>query len=689
MIPRFPARAALAAALILSASPAVGQTPLIEKKPLVPRTPGTSSAPIVPAASGTGITTTPATPVAPAAPSTGDAANTDRRDGVDTIPLEKPDPNMIGLLGPAEGALPIEMWRGTPRGAVRELIARIPAPIFSPTLRNLARRLLLSPVALGEITEAEQKEGLPNGVIFARLERLMALGAVSNAQELGQLALNARPDADVRRLVAEAGLLTQDYGQACRLVTDGTTDGDFLTEAYWQRLLTFCQILAGDLEGAALGTELLSDREDDTGGMFHDLARRLIAGADDQNPQTQTGAQAKNRQNPVSETGIEATGIEATGIEATGIEATGIETAAELEAPAQAPSNAIEAAMLRLANLPIADNLWAEIPLAVTRAVALNPNATLETRMVAMERAAAAGAADISELAELYTAARFEEEFFADPQSSVATMPAPRGRALLYQAALSEEAPATQLTIAGWALATAQNVGIQNTGIRNDGGYALTAELYLPLIKDIAASPELARFAPIAVRIFHAAGETELARNWATAAQDAGESTGEKTPVIDELILFAMLTRETDSHDAPAQWRDARLATREANSSTKSDITLGLALIETTDTVVPMSVWREQAAAATAATEFTAAESAAESAAENPTPPALHITMRRSAAERRVGETLTLILAALARTPQLPTDPLLLQDAIAALNTVGLTEEATALAVEAALGAGL
>ena len=58
--------------------------------------------------------------------------------------LSTPDSEVVGTLERDMGGFGQEMWRGTPRSLIDNLLPQLPIAIRSPTMRDLARRLLLS-----------------------------------------------------------------------------------------------------------------------------------------------------------------------------------------------------------------------------------------------------------------------------------------------------------------------------------------------------------------------------------------------------------------------------------------------------------------------------------------------------------------------------------------------------------------
>ena len=65
------------------------------------------------------------------------------------------NPDSVGILDDDKGGLGASLWRGSSRATVAGLLARMPVRYRSPTLRDLATRLLL--------TQAEAPRGLVVG----------------------------------------------------------------------------------------------------------------------------------------------------------------------------------------------------------------------------------------------------------------------------------------------------------------------------------------------------------------------------------------------------------------------------------------------------------------------------------------------------------------------------------------------
>ena len=103
--------------------------------------------------------------------------------GIQVDSLGAVNPESAGTLSPETGGLPIDLWKGTDRSLVERLLAEIPGGLVSPTMRELARRLLLS---MATPPEGEAREDLLN----QRIDRLAAMGDLAAVGDLIQAVPN-------------------------------------------------------------------------------------------------------------------------------------------------------------------------------------------------------------------------------------------------------------------------------------------------------------------------------------------------------------------------------------------------------------------------------------------------------------------------------------------------------------------
>jgi len=170
---------------------------------------------------------------------------------IEIDPLGVVGVDTTGTLTAAEGALPVDMWRDTPRSLIDELLQRLPGDTPSPATRSLMRRLLLTGAAMPP-GEAE-----PGRLLDDRASALWRMGATESLLELIAAVPPDRRSPRLWRLETNGHLLAGNASAACRTAEDqiAADPGD-----YWQEVTGFCQALAGDRDGALLTVALLAER---------------------------------------------------------------------------------------------------------------------------------------------------------------------------------------------------------------------------------------------------------------------------------------------------------------------------------------------------------------------------------------------------------------------------------------------
>jgi hypothetical protein len=521
------------------------------------------------------------------------------------------DPEAVGTLDASTGGFAASMWLGTPRATIQRLIGSIPAEIRSAVMRSLAERLLQTAAAL---PPAEDGAGV--SVLTLRVERLMAMGLIDEARALILASPTRSRDLDLVRLHVETLLMANDLGDAC---TTAKRDAAGRTSTYWQRVAVFCQILAGDKAGAQLGISVLAD----TPG-FDDKAFLSIAGmmADDR---------------PVR------------------IDSLPTPTALDL-------------AMLRSANAPLPADTVKKAPPSLLRTIAISPNADLDVRLGAAERAALAGAIDAGRLAQIYMSVQFDENELNTALSTAERNWTPRGRALLYRSARRQTVPTARAAVIQKAFQLA----------RTDGQLLLFVRLYRDLLKEIPVSADLAWFAGEAAKGLLAAGERDAARPWVTLLRERRLRDQEARVTRDRLWALALLAGDDryrlDDAESMTAWLEAL---RESDPDLASDRAgLALVLMQATGHQVPEQYWQA------------VLQPPQRSPVMMP-PPAFAPALDNAARGGRIGETVLLSILMLGQDGAFGADAALLRDVIAALRAVGLDKEGRALALEAALVNGL
>ncbi|HEV3174616.1 MAG TPA: hypothetical protein VGZ72_01425 [Stellaceae bacterium] len=518
--------------------------------------------------------------------------------GVEAMPLAPVDPAWAGSLEASEGGLPGTLWQGTPKAFVTAALPQL-QPISSPTLEDLARRLLLSNAI------APSGDELPRGrsLVAIRLDRLVALGYVDQAAELiDRLPWKGDPE-PLDRLRVEIGFLKNDNDGACRQVQDAI--GRY-QDVWWDRAQIACQALAGDPGKAALGLSLLRERQVPRDQVFDGLIDAI------------SGHAAKLDRMP--------------------------------------DATPIRVALLAAAKLPLPADALQNADPAVLRAWATNGNVPAERRLAAAERAAALGALALDELRSIYTEIAFKPE-----ERKTAIQQAgdnPRARALLYATAKQETIGAARAE----ALQSLLQAGLKR------GEFPVTARLVAPLLLELEPSPDLDWFAPTAARALFALDRPLEAAVWAQVGGQAAQAS---------LFLIARLAQGDTGPAWPKDGLRSILEGLQPKDATlePGKLVLAGALLQSVGEPIKPADW--------------AALVALPPAAGAPLPnAALWIDGREAVAGRRLGEALLDTLVMAQAGGRLSSEPIVIAEAVARLNALGMDVEARHLALEAALAAG-
>jgi hypothetical protein len=310
----------------------------------------------------------------------------------------------------------------------------------------------------------------------------------------------------------------------------------------------------------------------------------------------------------------------------------------------------IRVTLVAAAKLPLPADAVAAADLPSLRAWAANDAVPPLQRLAAAERATALGALPPKTLAELYAKIEFKPEEIGAAIKQSKAPETPRDRALLFAVARTDPAVTVRAKALGALLADG----------RKRGSFAVMARVVTPLLADLTPGPELASSAPDAARAFYAAGEPEPAAAWlaladakaaAPLALVARIAQGDAGPARDVAALKATLTD---------------LAKREPEKATLAVTLLAAFADPAAQDIVLANSYAGRSANAT-----------------------LMLNLVQAAAAKRVGETVLIALIVARSDDRLTADPLALSQAVSALRAVGLESEARALALEAALAAGI
>ncbi|HEY3918321.1 MAG TPA: hypothetical protein VGL83_11040 [Stellaceae bacterium] len=309
--------------------------------------------------------------------------------------------------------------------------------------------------------------------------------------------------------------------------------------------------------------------------------------------------------------------------------------------------------LLAAAKLPLPGDALAAAGPAALAVWATSDHVPIAARLAAGEKAEAFGALPPAGLGLLYGAVEIKPEERAGLLKSGKLPDDPRARAILFDVARASDPGAARVAALAPLLADA----------RRRGAFFAMARLVGPLVEELQPAPELRSFAGEAARVLLATHDGDRAAPWVALAGSAElrvVADFAHVPGGDEESppLAAAITALT-ALDAPAASRQADLLVSLAAALGEP---LGgidrapLLRVPHPGTVPNGALWLDQEEAAKA---------------------------------QRIGETvLTTILMATAGD-RLSAEPIVLAQAVAGLEAAGLDPDARALAVEAALDAGI
>ncbi|CAN0051286.1 unnamed protein product, partial [Discosporangium mesarthrocarpum] len=562
--------------------------------------------------------------------------------GITVNRLESVDPDAIGLIGVDQGGFPPALWQGAKWAVVSGLMPRLPAGLSSPVLRDLTRRLLVS--------RASVPVGKPLAASFValRIDRLLAMGDIGNALALLKITPDARRDESLARTRIEALFFDNNNSDACKAVQGAGRDYSGL---YWSQAQAFCHALSGAHSRASLIADLLRERENEVEKVFF-AAIDALAGA-------KGGA-----------------------------------------SPALRVPSALHLSMIRAAGFQLPADIVQTAQASVLRTVALSPNAALDVRLIAAEKAHGIGALTDSEILRFYQGIPFSKSELSGPISTAEESWTPRSRALLVRAAASQSVALAKAEV----LRRAWQLGEERDG------FAEIAGTSAPVVAGIEPAVELLWFAKDAARVLFAAGRPDRALAWygiVAADRERIEEAREAEAALWPLALLAApaqnpaqtmrVNSDPENRDRlnnngaaanrakvqpldPARLRRWFEARRQADVQAASrQATAFYTLLEATGRAVPAELWQALLDRPFAGTD----------AGGNRLNPVWTHSLEAASTGARIGETVLLVTVGAGDVGE---ENLRLADAarmISALRRVGLEADARRLAVETAMAAGL
>lgn len=406
---------------------------------------------------------------------------------VETQPIAV-DPFSMGLLDRADGALPATLWDGAEPQTIDYLLERLPAQPAAPSLGEAMRRVLLS--------SGGAPQGAGPSLGGKKLLALARAGFIEEARTVASLSSAERNDPWTGQALAVADMLEGDAATACRR---GASLSSGRGEPFWVKLRVLCYAQAGELDAADLTLNILREQ----GLLASDEDAFLFAAARSVAP----------------------------------------------DAPL-APRTALQYAIARTIEAPVAPGLLARADGGVLAAIAADDAFDDATRIDALQRAVAMGVADGAGLSGLLRGVEFDLADIGNAAALAGERPGnPLTDALLYQSVQEMNAPEF---IRDKAQRIALALRLADSFHRAYALSLLYADDIAALEGVVVAPSEARRFA--AARM--AAGDSVGAAQWLSAALDgagvAALPEPEALAFIDQVNLLALLDPQTASQVARA-----------------------------------------------------------------------------------------------------------------------------------------
>ncbi|TRW96652.1 hypothetical protein FNJ84_11255 [Paracoccus sp. M683] len=151
--------------------------------------------------------------------------------------LDRADPDRAGTVSARAAGLPADLWAGSETARLAALIGQTPSRL--PAMNALLRRVLTAQLTPPKGAEAGQ------GTLFlARVDRLLDMGANTEAARL--LASSGQRSPESFRRLFDVALLAGEEGRACAVMND--TPG--IAPSFGARI--FCLAQSGDWSAAAI-----------------------------------------------------------------------------------------------------------------------------------------------------------------------------------------------------------------------------------------------------------------------------------------------------------------------------------------------------------------------------------------------------------------------------------------------------
>jgi hypothetical protein len=417
------------------------------------------------------------------------------------------------------------MWSGTPRRVAEKLIAVLPVQPSSRAFYDLERRLLLSPAQSPEGAAGETK------LVVLRAEKLIAMGALADAQRLLHALPQRELDERLSKLRLDAAWLAGDLAGACADTRQNLAKS---RAELWQRAQAFCLALDGDKEKADLAMRLLPEQRFPDDPAFNALMDANLGNE-------------------------------------------------RVKLPPMPQPRPLDLAMLTAAHRPVPPEIASNRDPRTLAALAAGGNAEPAQRLAAAERLESAGAWRRADLAKLYASLELPADALANPLPAADADRTAKGRAILWQAARKLDSAQARLPMIEKALTLAPSAA----------AFDQQARLYANDMAQLQPSVELLSSAPTIARGLEAGGRPDDARRWLKLLEAEAPRSPEAGRQFDSLWVLSVLGQADAVAWSTERFQAWRRSLKGTDQEQDAKLGLALILIDAAGHPVPSDVWRD------------------------------------------------------------------------------------------------
>ncbi|MFZ9080343.1 MAG: hypothetical protein ACO23H_17550 [Alphaproteobacteria bacterium] len=176
----------------------------------------------------------------------------------------------VGAFGSEEARMPSNIWSGSDRAVVAQLVSDLPVRISSPTLADVTRRVL------AVAAEPPAGDQLVPNFAYVRANALLRIGHADLAARIisGLPRAGRQEESDIT--LVKANLLTRDVAGSCEVARERVGRAK---SSIFAKVNAFCDVLSGDISRAHFSAALVAELAPEDSAYFELLGLLFHEGA--------------------------------------------------------------------------------------------------------------------------------------------------------------------------------------------------------------------------------------------------------------------------------------------------------------------------------------------------------------------------------------------------------------------------